>query len=366
MPEPTAPGTDDFDAAPIASLKIAVDAMGGDFAPAEAVRGALAYVAASQAGGETDAAQMVLVGDAVRIHAEIAASGADPLVAGAVRVHHTSQIIEMGEHAIDALRDKRDSSIVVCAEMVKRGEVQAAFSAGNTGAVMVTAMQTLDRIEGIKRPAIATFMPTDTGGRAVILDAGANVDCRPSHLLHFALLGAVYARQALGVANPRVGLLANGEEEGKGDELTRAAHGLLKAARPRINFIGNIEGNHVFEGAVDVVVCDGFVGNVLLKTAEGTARMTLSLLAAQAEAASDPAARDTLLQALLLLKRRVDYTEFGGAPLLGVNGITFIAHGRSDARAFETGIRLAAQAARSGFVEAVRIALKQEAAGGAA
>ncbi len=328
-------------------LKIAVDAMGGDYAPAEVVQGALEYAR----GGD---AELLLVGDPARIGPELASGGQ---AARRLRVVPATQVIAMGEHPAAAVQEKPDASIVVCARLVRDGEAQAAFSAGNTGAVMAAAMFLLKKIEGVKRLPIATMMPTETGGRAVVVDAGANVDCRASHLLQFALLGAVYAEKVLGMARPRVGLLANGEEETKGNDLSREAFALLAASE--LNFVGNVEGNHVFEGGVDVVVCDGFVGNVLLKGAEGTVRLVLSLLAADARRENDEAIRDALLNSLLRLRQQVDYSEYGGAPLLGANGVSFIAHGRSDAKAIANGIRMAATAARSGYVEAVRAALKE-------
>lgn len=319
--------------------------MGGDYAPAEVVRGAVEYARSG------DGAEIALVGDGAKLAAELAALGETTL-----GIVHASQVIGMDEHPTEAVRDKPDASLVVCAGLVKSGHAQATFSAGNTGAVMVAAIQFLQRIAGIKRPVIATMMPTETGGRTIIVDAGANVDCRASHLCQFALLGSVYATRVLGVERPRVGLLANGEEQAKGNELSRETFLLL--AKSGLHFVGNVEGNHVFEGGVDVVVCDGFVGNVLLKGAEGTVRLVLSLLAADAKGAQNDTVRNALLESLLRLRQKVDYSEFGGAPLLGVNGVSFIAHGRSDARAIATGIRMAAQAARSGYVEAVGEALK--------
>jgi glycerol-3-phosphate acyltransferase PlsX len=326
-------------------LKIAVDAMGGDYAPAEVVNGAMEYAR----GGD---AEVLLVGDPARIEPELAASVP---AARPVRVVPASQVIGMEEHPAAAVQEKPNASIVICARLVRDGEAQATFSAGNTGAVMAAALFFLKKIDGIRRLPIATMMPTESGGRAVVVDAGANVDCRASHLLQFALLGSVYAEKVLGIAGPRVGLLANGEEETKGNELSREAFALLSASS--LNFVGNVEGNHVFEGGVDVVVCDGFVGNVLLKGAEGTVRLVLSLLAADARRENDETIRDALLGSLLRLRQQVDYSEYGGAPLLGVAGVSFIAHGRSDAKAIANGIRMAVTAARSGYVEAVRAAL---------
>ena len=331
-----------------APLKIAVDAMGGDYAPREVIKGALEFARSGDA-------EVLLVGDPQQIEPELASLGASGMPQ--VRVVPASQVIAMGEHPTQAVHEKPESSLVVCARLASEGKADATFSAGNTGAVMYASIRYMDRISGIRRPAIATMFPTETGGRAVVVDSGANVDCKASHLVQFALLGSVYAQKVLGVERPRVGLLANGEEETKGDDLTREVHALLSVSP--LNFIGNVEGNHVFEGGVDVVVCDGFVGNVLLKGAEGTVRLVLSLLSSDAKRAQDETVRDALLKSLLRLRQQVDYSEYGGAPLLGVNGVSFIAHGRSDSRAIATGLREAANAARSGYVEAVRAKLPE-------
>ncbi len=336
--------------------------MGGDHAPAEVVHGALLY-ARMAAEGTAPAADVLLVGDAERIDESLRALASQTGLSYPVRgieVVPASQVIGMDEHPMEAVRDKRDSSLVRCVGLVREGKAQACFSAGNTGAMMVACIQILERVEGVKRPPIGTTLPTETGGYCVLVDAGANVDCKPSQLLQFALLGSVYARTVLGRENPRVGLLSNGEEESKGNELTRETMGLLRAAAagPHLNFVGYVEGNHVFEGAVDVIVCDGFEGNILLKGAEGTARMILTSLAAQVKAEADEAARAVLKQALARLKKRADYADVGGAPLLGVNGVACIGHGRSDAAAVASGIRQSVVAAQSGFVEAVRDALR--------
>jgi glycerol-3-phosphate acyltransferase PlsX len=362
-------------------VKIAVDAMGGDHAPCEILKGAVDYArkaAACQNGAAAmGPVEVLLVGDPARIEAELdeaiahsfslspaSADGALPRDALNLRIVPAADVIAMDEHPTQAVQEKPDSSLVVSTRLVKEGEAHAAFSAGNTGAVMFAALRLLERVPGIKRPAIATPFPTEVGGRAFVIDAGANVDCRASHLVQFALLGAVYAERVGGVERPRVGLLSNGEEASKGNELTREAHALL--ARSPLNFVGNVEGNHVFEGSVDVVVCDGFVGNVLLKASEGAVRLTLGLLAAEARREPDEATREVLLRSLLRIRQRVDYSEFGGAPLLGVNGVQFIAHGRSDAKTIATGIGLAVAAARTGYVEAVRDALRDHANSAAA
>ncbi|MBC8101214.1 MAG: phosphate acyltransferase PlsX [Cytophagales bacterium] len=337
-------------------LKIAVDAMGGDHAPSEVVRGAIRFAAAS-----TGNTKVLLVGDPERIEREIAESAVQhpEMASFAAHLHivPASEIIAMHEHPMEAFRDKRDASLVVATDLVRQGAAHACFSAGNTGACMIAATQLLGRTADIKRPAIATLLPTELGRPILIVDAGANVDCRPSQLVQFAYLGSIYAEKVLGIGQPRIGLLSNGEEDAKGNEQVRDVNRLLTAERPRLNFVGNVEGNHVFEGNVDVVVCDGFVGNVLLKGAEGAVKMAMTFLSQQANDAKDEAERDILLQALLRLRHKVDYAEVGGAPLLGVNGVAFIAHGRSDAKAIASGIRQAVSAARSGYVDAVKNAL---------
>jgi len=344
-------------------LKIAVDAMGGDYAPTEIVRGVVAFLSLPK---ESDApetsATVLLVGDPDRLQQEIESALAHhPLTAGdaaRLSIIPAEQVIGMHEHPMRAFLDKPKASLVVATELVKRGEAHACISAGNTGACMVAATQLLGRVADIKRPAIATLMPVETGGYSIVVDAGANVDCKPGQLVQFAYLGSIYAEKALGIQNPRVGLLSNGEEEAKGNDLVHEVHPRLAAERPRLNFIGNVEGNHVFEGGVDVIVSDGFIGNVLLKSAEGAAKLAMTLLARDAKATEDEQVRNVLLAALLRLRQRMDYAEVGGAPLLGVNGASFIAHGRSDANAIANGIRRAAHAAGTNYVEAIQIALK--------
>ena len=350
---------------PASAVTVAVDAMGGDFAPAEVVKGAALFVSRTPG----DPSTLLLVGDEAAIRRELDLLDESLVHSPRLKIHNSTQVIAMHEHPAEAIRQKPDSSLVVCNTLVKQGIAHGSFSAGNTGAMLISAASVLERIDGVKRPAIATLMPTETGGRAIVVDAGANIDCRPSHLLHFALLGSVYAEKAFGIVRPRVGLLANGEEEGKGNEQTREAFNLLQAARPNLNFIGNVEGNHVFEGRVDVIVCDGFVGNVLLKGAEGIVRLVLGFLSEEASNTENEFARNTLLQTLLRLRLKVDYSEFGGAPLLGVGGVAFIAHGRSDKSAISSGIGLAVSGARSGYVDALRQAFldmkNKEISGGA-
>ena len=327
-------------------MKIAVDAMGGDFAPAEVIKGALQVVR------DSPGVQIVLVGDEAAIQAVL---NTQEDVPASVTVHHASQAVAMGEHPVQATRRKRDSSLVVAGMMVKNGDADATFSAGNTGAAMAIATLDIGRIPGIERPAIGTSIPT-IQGQALLVDAGANVDCSPRNLLQFALLGAIYAERVLKVSNPKVGLLNIGAEEGKGNDLTKEAFRLLRATS--LNFFGNVEGKDVFEHAVDVVICDGFAGNVLLKSGEGMAEMVFDLM--QREINADPLvaeSQDLFAAILRRVTQRVHYSEFGGAPLLGVNGASFIAHGRSNAKAIAGGLRTAITAAGSGYVQAIREAL---------
>lgn len=327
-------------------LKIAVDAMGGDFAPTEAVTGALVVAR------ERPDLEIVLVGGEAAVSEALNMLGDVPT---SVTVRPAEQIIEMGEHPVQATRRKRESSLVVSGLMVKSGEAGATFSAGSTGAAMAIATLDIGRIPGIERPALATGIPT-IQGRALLLDAGASVDCSVRNLRQFALLGAIYAERVSGVPNPKVGLLNIGSEEGKGNELAKEAFPLLKSTA--LNFFGNVEGKDVFEHAVDVVVCDGFWGNLLVKSGEGMAEMIFDMLHRMAEAEPELAGSQATLDLLFRrLAQRIHYSEFGGATLLGVNGVSVIGHGRSDAKAIAGGIRAAADAAAGGYVQAIRDAL---------
>ncbi|HEX5323879.1 MAG TPA: phosphate acyltransferase PlsX [Capsulimonadaceae bacterium] len=327
-------------------MRIAVDAMGGDHAPDEIVRGALDV--ASEPGF---AHQIILVGDEKRVQSAL--SGFSTSLTDQISIRHTSEEIAMHEHGAQAVRKKRESSLVVCGQMVKDGEADATLSAGNTGAAMAVATLVIGRIPGIERPAIATTLPT-VKGQSLLLDVGANVDCSPHNLLQFALLGSIYAEKALGIPNPTIGLLSIGSEESKGNDLTKKAYKLLQESPLR--FYGNVEGKDAFEHTTDVVVCDGFAGNVLLKSGEGVAEMMLGVL--QREIASfDPTLIESFKPVLGKLLRKIDYAETGGAPLLGVNGVSMIAHGRSRAKAIASAIRKAIAAASAGFVKATAEAL---------
>jgi glycerol-3-phosphate acyltransferase PlsX len=325
-----------------ARLRIAVDAMGGDHAPGEIVAGAA--WAAKELGVE-----IILVGPTSRMHAELGALGLGTLP---IRVVDAPEVIGMAEPPAMALRRKRGASIQVAVDALRHGDADAVVSAGNTGAAMAAALLTLGRIEGIDRPAIAAVLPT-LRGRAIMLDVGANVDCRPKHLLQFAIMGSVYASRVLGVLEPRLGIMSNGAEETKGNELVIRASQLLKQSG--LHFIGNVEGRDFFGGVADVVVCDGFVGNLLLKFGEGLALGIFTLL--REELSRGPLVRLGVALAtprLRALARRMDYTEYGGAPLLGVNGVCIITHGSSKAKAIRNSIGLAAESVRAGMVDTIR------------
>ncbi|MBM4123949.1 MAG: phosphate acyltransferase PlsX [Nitrospira sp.] len=334
-------------------MKIAVDAMGGDHGPAPNVEGAW------QAVREWDL-EVVLVGDETKINEQVRRLGcADPRMS----VRHAPQTVDMHESPSQVARKKRDSSIWVATELVKSGEANAVVSAGNTGASMVAAFFILGVIKGVERPAIAVTLPT-LSGTAVMLDAGANVDCTAQHLYQFGLMGNEYGKHVFGKPNPRLGLLSIGEEDTKGNELTKEAFKLLKASP--INFIGNVEGRDVYGGEADVIVCDGFIGNVALKISEGLADTIKKLL--MKEIAGSFLGRLSYLflaGPLLRLRRRMDYAEFGGAPLLGVNGITIICHGRSSPKAIKNAIRRAKGLAESSLNELIRRDIEESLAQGA-
>ena len=323
-------------------MNIAVDAMGGDHGPAPNVEGAA--LAVKELG-----VSVTLVGDESQVREEMRRQGCRD---ARLTVRHAAQTVGMHESPALVARKKRDSSIWVATELVKSGDAVAVVSAGNTGASMVAAFFILGVIKGIERPAIAASLPTLTG-TAVMLDVGANVDCTPEHLHQFALMGNEYGKHLFGKPNPRIGLLSIGEEDTKGNEATKEAFKLLKASP--INFIGNVEGRDVFSGAADVVVCDGFIGNVALKITEGVADTIKKML--MREIAGSTLGRFAYLfmaQPLLRLRRRMDYAEFGGAPLLGVNGITMICHGRSSAKAIKNAIRRAKGLAESRLNELIQ------------
>jgi glycerol-3-phosphate acyltransferase PlsX len=310
--------------------RIGIDAMGGDFGPTVIVEGALR--AFREMPGRFE---LTLVGDEPELRSALHRGHADKMP---IQVVHATERIEMAEKAAAAVRRKSDSSLGVLTQLHKDGQLDAIFSAGNTGAVVATALLGLGRLESVSRPALACLMP-NPGGGTVVLDVGANAECRASYLVQFAHMGAVYARYLLGRENPRVGLLSIGEEDTKGNSLVLEALPLLRQAK-HLNFIGNVEGRDVFKGTCDVVVTDGFTGNVVLKTAESVAGMLAHKV--KEELRRDLLARlgaMFMLPALRRLKAEIDWEEYGAAPLLGVNGVCFIGHGASRAKAFHSAIR---------------------------
>ena len=314
--------------------------MGGDDGPGSIVGGALVAARHLQIG-------LLLVGDQPLIEHELARH---PGVAALdVRVVHTPDAIGMDEPAAAALRRKPRASIRLAAEAVKEGEASAVFSAGHTGASVMAALAAFGRMPGVDRPALATIIPTRRRP-AVLLDAGATVECRPQHLVQFAVMGAAYARVALGCVSPRVGLLSVGEEESKGNELTREAHQLLKSAP--VQFVGNVEGRDVYAGEADVIVCDGFTGNVTLKISEGLVETVERILHDELSATFGTRVGYLLSrQAFRRFRKRVDASEYGGAPLVGLNGLCVVGHGRSSAKAVRNAVAMAARFVEEGLLE---------------
>ena len=322
--------------------------MGGDHGPAVVVEGALAAV-------REFGASVVLVGDTAAIQRELARLGA---AASSVEVRHASQVVGMGESPSQALRRKRDSSLRVAAELVRDGDASAFISAGNTGAAMAVAMFVVGVLRGVDRPAIAAVLP-NLKRFTVLLDVGANIDPKSWHLFQFAVMGHVYARDILGIVEPRVGLLSVGEEEGKGNELTKEAYDQLKDSS--LNFIGNVEGRDIYNGHCDVVVADGFTGNVALKISESLAEMVGAMI--REELMRD--VRSKIAAALAKpafdrFRKRVDYAEMGGAPLLGIDGAAIICHGASPVKAIKNAVRVAGEWAKAGLNDHIKAALEHE------
>jgi phosphate acyltransferase len=312
---------------------IALDAMGSDRAPKPEIEGALQ--AARQFG-----IRVLLVGPEPQIKAELDRhrSSSRQLL----EIVHASEIIGMSEKAAHAVRSKRDSSMHVGLRLVREGQAAGFVSAGNTGAAMATAKMILGALPGVDRPALAAVFPTALGTAAILLDVGANVDCKPQNLEQFAVMGETYCRKIFGTKRPRVGLLSIGEEETKGNELTREAFPLLKQLP--LNFVGNVEGRDIYGGRVDVIVADGFVGNVALKTSEGVAQLVSSTLKESLRATITRQVGYMLSRSAFTdFKKRLDHTEYGGAPLLGVKGVCIITHGSSNANAIKNAIRVAAE-----------------------
>ena len=328
-------------------MKIIVDAMGGDFAPGAVVEGAIA--AAREFGLE-----IVLTGDESRIKPLLAKQG---YPADRISVHHTSEIIGMHEAPAASVRKKRDSSIVVGINLVKEGKGDAFFSAGNTGAEVCAATLGLGLLPGVERPGIAIITPT-LKGISLIVDVGANIDAKPLHLLQYAAMGTAYLENIFNKPNPTVGLLNVGEEESKGTDFIKEAYELL--SRSNLNFVGNVEGKALFSGKCDVVVCDGFVGNIALKVTEGTAEAIQVFLKRHLLKTNFLGKLGILLlsNTFRKFKKELDYAEYGGAPLLGVNGVAIIGHGRSNSRAIKNAIRVAGEEVKRGINDKIVEAIK--------
>ena len=301
-------------------MHIALDAMGGDHGPEELIAGAL--LAAEQAD-----IRVSLVGDESLLQSHLKTAAPNSQIVSRINIVHSSQVVEMKDNPVDAIRRKKDSSIMVAFGLVDAGEADAVVSAGNSGATLAAAVRKLGRIKGVSRPGIASFFPTQKKP-VVIMDIGANVECRPQHLLQFAVMASAFSRLH-GTTTPRVGLLTIGEESGKGNSLVKETYDLLE--KSRLNFIGNVEGRDVYKGDVDVIVCDGFVGNICLKISEGLVDSATQML--RDEIVKSWRAKIGYLlarPAFRAFKRRVDYSEYGGAPLLGVDGTGIVCHGKSN------------------------------------
>src|SRR5574341_1083857 len=325
------------------TTRVALDAMGGDRGPVVNIEGAVA--AARELG-----LSVLLVGNEEELRQSLRRHSTNGL---GITICHAPETVGMNESPSAALRKKKHSRIRVGLELVKRGEADAFISAGNTGAVMATAMVTLGSLPGVERPAIALIVPT-LRGLSILLDAGANADCKPRHLLQFAIMGDIYARQVMGKKSPTVGLLSIGEEESKGNELTREAFKELEED-DGLRFIGNVEGRDVFNGQVDVVVCDGFTGNVALKIGEGVAEVFVALLREELTGNFWARAGSLLMRrSLRRCKRRLDYSEYGGAPLFGVDGVCIICHGRSSPKAIKNAIRVAGECVTKQVIPHIR------------
>jgi glycerol-3-phosphate acyltransferase PlsX len=318
------------------TLRIALDAMGGERGPEEMVAGAIQAV-------EDADLDVTLIGDEKTLNSILQAK---PAYSSRLHVVHASQTISMNESPFEAIRRKKDSSVGIAFEQVKNGSAAGVVSAGNSGATMASAIKSLGRLEGIVRPGIASIFPT-LKKPLVMMDVGANVDCRPKHLFQFGVMGAAFSDNLFQIRKPSIGLLSIGEEGGKGNVLVKSAHELFR--KSSLNFIGNVEGRDIFQGDVDVIVCDGFVGNVCLKVSEGLAEAIISML--RTEMSKSFMAKIGYLLAKNAFRdfgKRVDYAEYGGAPLLGVNGTGIVCHGRSNAKAIKNAIIVAAEMNRSG------------------
>ena len=323
-------------------ITIAVDAMGGDHAPRSEVEGSIS--AARELG-----VRVLLVGQPEDLKRELARHVHRGLQ---IEVVPASEVIAMSDSPMQTFRRKKDSSVHVATRLVREGQAEGLVSNGNTGAVMTVARFTLGTLPTVQRPALAAPFPTSRGGVSILLDVGANVDSKAAHLVQFAVMGEIYYRLIFGTRRPKVALLSIGEEEGKGNELTREAHNRLK--QMPLNFIGNVEGRDVFSGAANVIVCDGFIGNVALKISEGVAQHIATLLKKTLQSTIAAQVGYVLSRsAYQEFRKKIDYSEYGGAPLLGIRGITVIGHGRSNSNAIKNAVRVATELARARLNERI-------------
>ncbi|MGI6114028.1 MAG: phosphate acyltransferase PlsX [Mahellales bacterium] len=323
-------------------MRVIVDAMGGDHAPEEIIKGCI--------DSQRDLGiHIILVGREDVIERELTRNG---YTGNDISIIHASQVIEVTDQPVSAIKAKKDASMVVGLNLLRKGEGDAFISAGNTGALMAGALLRVGRIKGIDRPALAPTIPTEKGS-LLLLDAGANTECRPNNLVQFGIMGSIYMDKVLGVPNPRIGLVNVGTEENKGNELVKKAYtGLSKTS---INFVGNIEARDIPKGIVDVVVCDGFVGNIILKFMEGVALTLFDMLKTELSSGFKSKIGALLCKkAFKSFKRRMDYTEYGGAPLLGINGPVIKAHGSSNAKAIQNAINLAHTCDKNGVLDLIK------------
>lgn len=336
-------------------MRLALDAMGGDYAPQEIVLGGL------DALDQYDFMEkLYLVGKRDAIEAVLKEAEKNRKVAyDKLEIVEASEVIEMDDHPATAYRRKKDASITVATRLVKEGTADAVVSAGSTGGQMVSALFGLGRIKGVNRPAIGCVIPTYEGGK-LLVDAGANTNVDENNLVQFAQMGSIYMNCVMGIEHPRVGLINNGSEETKGSELTQAVYQKLKEM-PDLNFVGNLEGRDVPWGRAEVMTCDGFTGNVVLKTMEGLAKVIMEMLQEEVYASTRGKVGGMLLKpSLRNLKKKMDYAEYGGAPLLGVNGVSVVCHGSSKARAIFKAIEVANTCCESGFVEKIKGKYEQQ------
>jgi len=331
-------------------VRIVLDAIGGDHGPDELIGGAVEAV-------DTGKVEVVLVGPREELAGRLAAVGAGRDFGGRLTIEHAPQCVAMDESPVEAVRKKPDASIMVAFDLVRKRQGNAVVSAGNSGATVAAAIKKLGRLEHVLRPGIASMFPT-LRQPAVMMDVGANVDCRPQHLAQFAVMAASFSQGVLGIEAPRVGLLSIGEETGKGNTLVKSAHDLLRQSR--LNYLGNVEGRDVFQGNVDVIVCDGFVGNICLKISEGLADAAMQMLRNEITKTMRTKIGYLLARpAFRTFKKRVDYAEYGGAPLLGINGTGIICHGKSNALAIKNALLVAGEMVSSRVNGRISAALGQ-------